>query len=294
MVFYFLRLIRPQTLLISLCPIIVAASMVPSILSQKKHLFFLLLICALFIQIGTNLANDYFDYKKEADSKGRLGPDRFTQNQKISVHTLKLSFIMCFGLAFIIGLYLTYIGGWLIFGIGCLAILFGILYTATPYALAYTGTADLIAFLFFGPIAVSGSIYLFTQKIIPETMLAGSGLGCFSLALLAINNYRDFESDKAVNKKTLVVRFGKSFGALSFFLSLNFSAIVGILLFNRFQSPLFLSTLIMSILSVPFLILLRQTTGKALNKFLGLTVLLLFVYTVLLSLSFLLNRNPVV
>jgi 1,4-dihydroxy-2-naphthoate octaprenyltransferase len=109
---------------------------------------------AVLIQIGTNIANDYYDYKRGADTGERLGPLRVTQAGLIKPATMKAAFTFVFSLAFILGLYLIWRGGYPVLIIGLLSILFGILYTSGPFPLGYTGFADIFVLIFFGPVAV--------------------------------------------------------------------------------------------------------------------------------------------
>jgi len=174
------------------------------------------LLGGIFIQIGTNLANDYFDYKKGADTESRVGPQRVTQSGLIAPETVKMGFITSFGISFILGIYLVYLGGWPIVIIGLLALLFGVIYTGGPFPLAYYGLAELPAFLFFGPIACATTTYVQTGMWSPAAIIAGVSAGFFSVALLSINNLRDYQEDKKVNKRTLIARFGRRFGVIEY------------------------------------------------------------------------------
>ena len=188
--------IRPKTLAASICPVLIGSILAWHHGGLNWFTGVITLLSAAFIQIGTNLANDYFDFKKGADTKDRLGPIRATQAGLISLKTTKIAFISMFALAFGCGLYLVAIGGLPIFIIGIISIALGILYTATPLALAYTGMADIVSLLFFGPIAVGGTYYLQTHTISPEILLYGLPIGLLAAAILVVNNLRDVEEDR--------------------------------------------------------------------------------------------------
>ncbi len=173
----------------------------------------------ILIQIGTNLANDYFDFKKGADTSSRTGPQRVTQAGLIAPGTVRNGFLLCFGLAFIIGIYLVYLSGWPIVIIGLLALLLGIIYTGGPFPLAYHGLAELPAFLFFGPIASATTTYVQIDSWSPASLVAGTSAGFFSMALLSINNLRDYQEDRKIGKRTLVALFGRDFGVYEYGLS---------------------------------------------------------------------------
>jgi len=166
---------------------------------------------AFCIQIGTNFANDYFDFKKGTDANRRFGPERMTQSGRISAHQMKLAFILMFSLAFFSGLYLCTLGGWPIFWIGVSAIVCGILYTGGPLPYGYIGLGEVFVFIFFGPIATAGTYYLMSGIFSKEAVIAGVLPGCLSAAILVVNNLRDREDDKKSGKRTLAVWFGKVF-----------------------------------------------------------------------------------
>ncbi len=174
------------------------------------------LLGGILIQIGTNLANDFFDFKKGADTETRIGPQRVTQSGLIAPTTVRNGFILCFGLAFLLGIYLVYLGGWPIVIIGLLSLFLGVVYTGGPFPLAYYGLAELPAFLFFGPIACSTTTYVQTGSWSTTAIIAGLSAGFFSVALLSINNLRDYKEDRKVGKRTLIAIFGRRFGVAEY------------------------------------------------------------------------------
>lgn len=166
---------------------------------------------AMLIQIGTNFANDYFDFQKGADTEDRLGPTRATAAGLVSPAEMKRAFITIFALSALVGLYLIYRGGWPILCIGVLSIGSGILYTGGPRPLGYIGLGEVFVLMFFGPIAVAGTEYVQTLQFSVQAASLGLAPGLLSSAILVVNNLRDIHTDRVSGKNTLAVRFGKTF-----------------------------------------------------------------------------------
>lgn len=211
---------RPWTLGVAVSPVLLGTVIAHSEGGIHWLAALSALIGGILIQIGTNLANDYFDFKKGADTSQRIGPQRVTQAGLIKPETVRNGFITCFGLAFLIGIYLVYLGGMPIVYIGLISLLLGVIYTGGPFPLAYHGLAELPAFLFFGPIASATTTYLQTGDWSPASIVAGFAAGFFSMALLSINNLRDFEEDRKAGKNTLIAIFGREFGVYEYSLSI--------------------------------------------------------------------------
>jgi len=202
---------RPKTLPAALIPVLIGSALAWKHLSFHLDVFLMSSICALLIQIGTNFANDYFDFKKGADTDERIGFKRASASGLIKPETMLLATIITMLLAFICGLYLVYIGGWIILAIGIASLAFGILYTGGPFPLAYNGLGDIFVFIFFGIIAVCGTFYVHTGLFYWEVFFASLVPGALSTNILVINNLRDTETDRKVNKRTLGVIFGDTF-----------------------------------------------------------------------------------
>jgi 1,4-dihydroxy-2-naphthoate octaprenyltransferase len=171
----------------------------------------LILFTAILIQLGTNFANEYYDYLKGADTPDRVGFIRGTSAGLIPPVAMKRAYIITMMLALFSGLSLVYHSGWPILVIGLLSIFFGVVYTAGPYPLAYVGLGDIFVFLFFGVIAVNGTYYVLTQTLSYPVLVASLACGALSTNILVVNNLRDSETDRKVGKKTLGVRFGDAF-----------------------------------------------------------------------------------
>lgn len=204
--------LRVKTLTAGTIPIIVGTALV---IASGHNVYWQLslwaLLSTLFIQIGTNLVNDVMDFKKGADTKNRLGPQRVTQGGLLSPQVVMIGALISFVLALLFGIPLVIRGGETILIIGLCSLFLAYAYTGGPFPLAYKGLGDLFVILFFGIIAVSGVYYLHTLTFSWSAFVAGLQVGFLSTVLIAINNLRDIEQDRLANKKTLAVRFGRGF-----------------------------------------------------------------------------------
>ncbi|HDZ11240.1 MAG TPA: 1,4-dihydroxy-2-naphthoate polyprenyltransferase [Bacteroidetes bacterium] len=281
---------RPKTLWAAVAPVMIGTAL--AIADGKVH--WLAAFCALFgavmIQIGTNFSNDYFDFVQGADTHERLGPTRATQAGLISFSEIKRAAVAAFGLAVLAGVYLLWRGGWPILVIGSLSILAGILYTAGPYPLGYNGLGDIFVFVFFGLIAVGGTYYVQALSIDAVVLLAGIGPGLLSTALLCVNNLRDIENDRKAGKRTLPVRFGRRFGQWEYAGSLLLAALVPVFLVIQTQSHFWVILASASILPAvrDVQIIFKENPGPIYNRVLGNTGKLIFIYSALFSLGWIL------
>jgi 1,4-dihydroxy-2-naphthoate polyprenyltransferase len=228
---------RPKTLSASVVPVVVGTTLARSI---HWPTFVYALLGAIFIQIGTNLVNDALDFKRGADTADRLGPLRVTQAGLLTARTVMTGAIVCFAIAALCGIPLILRAGWPLLAIGVTSIVAAYAYTGGPYPLAYHGLGELFVLIFFGFVAVGGSYYVQARTFDIRSLLAGFAVGCLAVALLAINNLRDVQSDRASNKKTLVVRFGETFGRyeIAACVLLPFIVIATITLYPLIASPL--------------------------------------------------------
>jgi 1,4-dihydroxy-2-naphthoate octaprenyltransferase len=191
-------------------PVLVGSALAAAAEVFRPLPFVAALFASLLIQVGTNLANDYFDFRKGADTAARLGPVRVTQSGLLAPEAVRAGIVATFGLAALIGLYLVFVGGWPILLIGLLSIAAGVLYTAGPYPLAYHGLGDIFAFLFFGLIAVCGTALLHFGAIPAAAVLASLPVAFLVTAILVVNNLRDIDTDRAAGKHTLAVLIGRA------------------------------------------------------------------------------------
>ena len=193
------------------------------------------LVGALLIQIGTNLANDYYDFVRGGDTEARVGPTRVTQAGLIPPPTVRNATFLVLGLALLLGVYLVWVGGLPILVLGLASLVCALAYTGGPYPLAYHGLGDLFVFLFFGLVAVAGTFWVQALSFGPEVLLAGAGMGAFNTAILVVNNLRDLETDAAAGKKTLAVWLGHSGSKfeLMFLVSMGLGApLVGLVFYD--------------------------------------------------------------
>ena len=215
-----LLIIRPQTLFASLCPVLVGLMVAHTLIPQSSPGMFLTalltMLCALALQILSNLINDYYDYKRGTDKQGRVGFKRALAEGQVTEREMLAACLVALSASLVLGAVLCYIGGWVIVAIGVTAILFAWLYTATPYSLSYLGIADIFVFLYYGIIATWGTVWLqyksagipFDSNIMTP-IYAGAVCGLISMCVLAINNIRDADDDRLVGKRTIPVRVGK-------------------------------------------------------------------------------------
>jgi 1,4-dihydroxy-2-naphthoate octaprenyltransferase len=165
---------------------------------------------ALLIQIATNLANDYYDFIHGGDTHERVGPLRVTQAGILPPETVKRGTMVTLLAALLVGVYLTWVGGWPVVIIGLASMACAVLYTGGPYPLAYHGLGDLFVFVFFGLVAVGGTCWVQGHRLSPDVWLVGSALGALVTAILVVNNLRDIDTDARAGKRTLAVRLGAS------------------------------------------------------------------------------------
>lgn len=275
---------RPKTLPASFVPVVLGTAIASSSSSISGWVFLLILATAISIQISTNFVNDLYDFLKGADNEARTGPKRATQAGLVTPAQMRLASIIALGLAAFFGALLSWIGGWPLLVIGIVSLYCAVAYTAGPYPLAYLGLGDIFVLIFFGPVAVAGTSYVFTQEWSFASIIAGLGVGAISTAILAVNNLRDFETDTIANKKTLVVRFGKLFGKVEYIALLVAAAIAPLLLYFLTEKS-FLILLPMLFLFVAQGSIRNVLREENLNATLAKTGLLLVIYGLLFSLA---------
>lgn len=201
--------LRPKTLPASISPILVGNSLAFGA-GLKWDILITSLICALLLQIAVNFANDLFDRRSGVDTEKRVGPNRGLQTGAITPKALWIATGGTLLLAFVIGLYLIWVGGWVFVALGLASIVGVLWYSGGPYPLASLGLGEVTVFLFFGPVAVLGVEYLQLSMLSPLGILNAVQMGAFSAAIMLVNNIRDIETDTMANKKTLAVRLGDS------------------------------------------------------------------------------------
>ncbi len=278
---------RPKTLVAGTSPALIGTTLALSEGKFDLMIFLFTLITGLCIQIGTNLCNDYFDFIKGADTNERKGFLRVTQAGLVTASSMKRAIIATFATAFLCGCFLVYQGGMMIGVMLAVYILLSVLYTAGPYPLAYLGLGELFVLTLYGPGAVLITYYLQTATLSAEAMLAGLSPGAISMAILIVNNVRDIDEDRAANKKTLPVRFGRIFGKSQFVCAILLSFVP--ILFFYSTHPFTLLALLALIPSLPLIrSMVRNKDPRALNQLFGKTGKLLWLYTLLFCIGWML------
>ncbi len=279
---------RPKTLTAALVPCLAGTALVKAIgLSWDGWVLFYALAASFLIQIGTNLVNDAVDFKKGADTEKRIGPQRITQAGILSANQVMMLGTLCFALAVLCGIPLVLKGGWVIVAIGVASVMMGYAYTAGPFPLAYLGLGDLFVILFFGLLAVSGIVYLNTESWMQEAFVFGLQIGLHATALIAVNNLRDHQGDRLVNKKTLAVRFGVSFSRWEIAVMSFLPFVINLYWwFEGYKIPA-----IISLFALPLAIKLTKNVfntepGPVYNKFLAQAAGLHLVFGLLIAIGF--------
>lgn len=282
--------IRPKTLTAGLSPIILATAFALNDGFFNPKILTLVLIATLAIQIGTNLTNDYYDFIKGVDDHTRVGPAKVLVEGSIELASMRKAIILVFTIAALASSYLIMRGGWPIAVIAITSILFAIIYTAGPYPLGHIGLADPIELIYFGPVAVAGTYYLIAQTLPLYVILGGFIPGFLSLAILTVDNLRDHDTDKAKGKKSLCVRFGKTFAKVEYYLCIFLGFLIPIALVAMTKKHfLCLSCFIMLPLYKTCLDAVKEDLGaEELNKALSQTAASLFLFTLIFSTGWLL------
>jgi 1,4-dihydroxy-2-naphthoate octaprenyltransferase len=246
---------------------------------------------ALLIQIGTNFANDYYDFVKGADTAARVGPRRAVAAGLISPAVMKRAMALVFVAAFLLGLGLIHWGGpWLI-AVGVASILCGVAYTGGPWPLGYIGLGDVFVFLFFGLVAVIVTYFVQAGHVTADATIIAAAIGLLAANILVVNNYRDVETDAVANKRTLVVRFGRGFARTQFVSSLVLAGLAPLALWARGFSPTVLLPWLLLPLAWRHVVRLRDgKTPVELIALLGDTGKLLALYALLLSAGLMFRR----
>jgi 1,4-dihydroxy-2-naphthoate octaprenyltransferase len=278
---------RPQTLAAAFVPVFVGIG-----LAVHDEVFewmpsLIALLCALLIQIGTNFANDYFDFKKGADTDERIGFERATATGQVTARQMLIATIITMGLAFLFGLYLVWHAGWVILLIGVLSLICGILYTGGPFPLGYNGLGDIFVFIFFGIVAVMGTYYVNALEWSAASFWASLAIGALSTNILVVNNLRDIEQDRPAGKNTIGVLLGENALRVEYLLMLLISFAIPPHLFFQMD---FSWLAFLPYLTIPGgLILLNQiwteTDKSKLNKTLERTAQFMALFGILLSLG---------
>ena len=282
---------RPKTLTAALAPVVVGTALAThdGVLAWLPALA--ALVGATLIQLGTNFANDYYDFVRGGDTADRVGPVRVTQAGLLTPESVKRGMWTVLGAALLVGTYLVWVGGWPIVWIGLSSLACAVLYTGGPFPLAYHGLGDVFVFVFFGLVAVSGTYYVQGLAWPPDVFLAGAALGALNTAILVANNLRDVETDATVGKRTLAVRIGTRGSQVQYVTMLFVAFVVPVVGWQVYGWPTAsLAALLVAPLCIaPVRRVLTHTEPAELLPALGETARVVGVYGLLLGLGLVLG-----
>lgn len=277
---------RPKTLSAAIVPVLMGTALAlrePTDL--RGTIFFWTILGSVLIQIATNFINDALDFKKGADTAGRVGPLRVTQAGLLSADAVLRGAYLCLIGAAICGVPLILRGGWPLLAIGLFSMLAAYAYTGGPYPLAYHGLGELFVIVFFGLIAVGGTYYVQTLQLDASVLVAGFAAGSLATTLIAINNLRDAPTDRVSNKRTMAVRFGERFARfeIAFFALAPFAAALAVAwMRDRWWIALTFAALP---IALALLGRVRRSEGVALNRCLAMAAALQWTFGVLFSIG---------
>ncbi len=282
---------RPKTLPAAASPVIVGSAI--AFQDGKFQLLPALatLLAALLLQIGANISNDYYDFRKGADTVHRLGPLRVTSAGLLKPGEVYQGMWVVFGLAAALGIYLAFVGGWPVVVMGVAAIAGAILYTAGPISYGYKGLGELFVFIFFGLVAGCGTYFIQAGRVTPAAVWSSIPMGLLITAILVVNNLRDIDTDRQAGKKTLAVRLGAGGAQAEYLLCLAGAYLTPALMGMTGIASFYV---LLSWLSIPMAVSLSQKVlrlkGRSLNEVLAGTGQLTLFYGLLFSAGIVLAR----
>ncbi len=281
---------RPRTLPAAIAPVLVGTALAGFEDKFRPLAFAAALIGSIFIQIGTNLSNDYSDARRGADTEDRLGPVRVTAGGLVPPRKVLVATWLAFGIAVAAGAYLVAIAGWELLIVGAASIAAGVLYTGGPRPYGYEGLGELFVFGFFGIVAVVGSYYVQTEHLRGLAFALAVPVGLLASAILMVNNIRDIHTDGRSGKRTLAVRLGRRRArrifAAAVYIPFVWTAVLSIL-----SGKPALQLMWLSFGFAPSLVrtVATRTDGPSLNVALGQAGRLLAAFSVLVSIGLLLS-----
>ncbi len=283
---------RVRTLPASIAPVLVGTALAGYLHIFHPLRFLAALVGAVFIQVGTNLSNDYSDARRGADAEDRLGPVRVTAGGLVPPRQVLVATYISFGIAVLAGIYLIVVAGWQLLLVGAASILAGVLYTGGPRPYGYEGLGELFVFLFFGIVAVAGSFFVQAERLIWEAFALAVPVGLIASAIIVVNNFRDIDTDRRAGKKTLAVRLGRprtrTMYAVMIYCAYLLAPVTWI--FGPLRPWVLLPWLTLPLAARVVRIVRNHVDGPTLNQALAQTGMLQLVFCVLLSAGLLLSR----
>jgi 1,4-dihydroxy-2-naphthoate octaprenyltransferase len=275
---------RPRTLPAAVAPVLVGTAYAVGLTDHLRWgTFIAAMLGAIFIQIGTNLSNDYSDARRGADTEERLGPVRVTAGGLVPPKSVLRATYIAFGCAVLCGVYLIAMAGWIVLAIGSASIIAGVLYTGGPRPYGYEGLGEVFVFTFFGLVAVSGSAYVQLEEFTWEALALAVPVGFLATAILVVNNVRDISTDARAGKRTLAVRMGRE-RSRNLFALLIYGAFLALIGLAIFITPYVLIAVVAVVGAAPLVRKVRNhSDGPTLNEALAHSGMLQLVFCVLLS-----------
>jgi len=282
---------RLRTLPAAIAPVLVGTALAGYENVFHPLRFVAALLGAIFIQVGTNLSNDYSDARRGADADDRLGPVRVTAGGLVPPRQVLVATYVSFGLAVLAGAYLIAVAGWQLLLVGAASILAGVAYTGGPRPYGYEGLGELFVFLFFGIVAVAGSYFVQVTHLEWEAFALAVPVGLLAAAILVVNNFRDIDSDRRAGKRTLAVRLGRertrALYAAIVYLAFVLAPVVWI--FGPLKPWVLLPWLTIVLAAGVVRTVRNRTDGPSLNQALAQTGMLQLTFCMLLSAGLLLS-----
>ncbi|MGZ4179217.1 MAG: 1,4-dihydroxy-2-naphthoate polyprenyltransferase [Solirubrobacteraceae bacterium] len=283
---------RIRTLPAAIAPVLVGTA-----LAGWQHVFYPLrfvaaLIGAIFIQVGTNLSNDYSDARRGADAEDRLGPVRVTAGGLVPPSQVLVATYVSFGVAVLAGVYLVVVAGWQLLLVGAASILAGVLYTGGPKPYGYEGLGELFVVLFFGIVAVAGSYFVQVKHLDWKAFALAVPVGLLASGILVVNNFRDIDSDRRAGKRTLAVRLGRAKTRTMFAVIVYLAFVLAPVtwVFGPMKPWVLLPWLTLPLAAQIVREVRNRTDGPSLNQALAHTGMLQLAFCTLLSAGLLLSR----
>lgn len=282
---------RPRTLPAAAAPVLVGTALAYQADGFAPLPALAALAGALLLQVGSNFANDVFDYEKGADTSDRVGPLRVTQAGLLSGRDVRRGMWSVFAVAILVGVYLTWVAGWPVVAIGLSSIAAAIAYTGGPFPFGYRGLGDLFVLVFFGFVAVCGTVFVQMGEVTRPAWPAGYMIGALATAILVVNNVRDHETDRIARKRTIPVLLGRGAGVMEF----------GLLVFGAYGVAWWMvweemvsTWALLAFLTLPLALVLflhvRKYRGPILNTTLAQTAQLLFFFAALFAAGVVVGR----
>jgi 1,4-dihydroxy-2-naphthoate octaprenyltransferase len=283
---------RVRTLPAAIAPVLVGTALAGYLGVFHPLRFIAALVGAIFIQVGTNLSNDYSDARRGADAEDRLGPVRVTAGGLVPPKRVLVATYMSFGVAVLAGVYLVAVAGWQLLLVGGASILAGVLYTGGPRPYGYEGLGELFVFLFFGIVAVAGSFFVQVKHLQWEAFALAVSVGLLAAGILVVNNVRDVDTDRRAGKRTLAVRLGRARAREMFAVIVYLAYLLTPVtwLFGPLSGWLLLPWLTLPLAAAIVRTVRNHTDGPSLNEALARTGMLQLAFCMLLAAGLLLSR----